>query len=742
MTRLNERRDSIVNAGTLVLVVLDNDQVSEFQRFAPDTFSALAFSRDVPFEQDPLGPSLSDARIALGDHLRDQFGHLDLRGFLRGEADDVAWPIEAIYQELRGSRLDSAERLRSEAIEQPVELTALISSALGSVESPQIPVVLLGHPGAGKTLFLRWCAVRGGQGCRVFGRDDTFPVLIPLASFAAAPGRRSLIEYARDQLLAVPGRPGLVLDAAIASRRAVFLLDGLDEVGTGRGRQRCRTEIELLSRDAPGCPTLVTCRVAGWPGVAFPATLFRLEPFDGDQIRRFLVAWCGRYPRDREGPGTEGRGAAEGAVLADQVLTSPSLCDLARTPLLLMILAIVARAHLELPRQRVELYDVALTVLVERWDQLRSLSTATRRTPLRVSDAQRLLGPIAVQLLESGRAGAISERRLLGLFERAFASGHASPADTAQGTVALFRDSIGFLVELRPGWFSFLHRSFLEALAARELVRTGGLEKLVEDPELVFGGGRWMEVLLLSAGELGLIRADDARLDAFVDRIVVAAGRFHSHLRMGPPLLLSGLLADDPALSERARDALVSALIPDFWFDDSAARGTPELPMEEALRLWNERLSHGRHADAIRKAFRNRRVFEELVEQFVGFDSRFVRDRVLPLADVVLGGHHGILTRVRPLTTGADWTDVDEFFERDLRSGCVRVRRDVLAWIRRSGISGVRDGSGRVVWLPKIPDCEDAKSMELPEEWSRLEATSQFIRLSSEGNATPASPTS
>jgi hypothetical protein len=548
LRRLNDRRDTLISRRALVVLALSADDLPHLERVAGDTYSTVAFTTTVPFEPAPDVDEAS-AREELHRAYAERLGRLDLRGFIRQEREDAAWRIEDLYQETRAERLPGME---------PEPLAAALAR-----RPYDRPVVVLGHPGSGKTFFLRWCALRGAAADALLGVERPLPVLVPLAAYAAAAGGRSLAEYALDGLLRTAPLAAHAFARAFSERRVVFLLDGLDEVGTDVGRRRCAEAIASLTAAYAGGPIVVTCRVAGWAESALPeAHVFTLRPLDEAQIRAFLTAWCGLYAVETGGRRDEGE--QRGGELASEVLANPSLRQLAESPLLLTVLAVVQRAGLRLPDHRVELYEHAITVLVERWNQVRSLAGPGGAVPIRAVDALRLLGPVALELVRRGERASIDRESLRAHIAAVLARGHVRGLTDADEVIDVFRRSIGLLVEQAPDRFGFLHLTFVEAFAARELVRSGELEALVADPDRVFRE-EWREVVLLAAGELGLLRADDRRLDALVGRIVFSAHSDAARNMGSVPSLLTGLLADDPGLSDASADALVTEVLEHWW---------------------------------------------------------------------------------------------------------------------------------------------------------------------------------
>ena len=601
LSELNGRRGWIIQSGRLIVLLLTRRELSEMQRLAGDVYSAQLFSKTIPFVPD-LAVDTEAARVELARWQRSRFGHLDLRGFIRAESEDVSWGVEEIYQELHaseahggGSEEESRVKQGSQSLQQWLQLH------YSSDSRREKPLVILGHPGSGKTFFLRWLAVTSAESKSFCGMVRPLPLLASLSAYAQAPGPVSLLAHLTETLLEGGQWAAHGVARAVAERRALFLLDGLDEAGDESARRRMVEAVKVLVQEVPGCMVVVTSRIAGYAAVALPAHELILEPLGDSSIRNFLVRWCELYTRDRLGETSEARSAGrkEGERLAQDVLDHPQVHALARNPLLLTILALVHRAGVRLPEHRVEFYEHTTRILVERWNRVRSLHLDSRVPPLKVADAVRLLGPVALEIIRSGTRGAITEARLRELLRRSLKSSHSRGLASEDEAIELFRNALGLLVEQGPGIYSFLHLTLAEYLAARELVRSDELEQLAGNEQDAFRPEA-REVLLLAAGELGIIRADDERLDGLVDLLLENAARQERNPAVSVPSLLAGLLADDPGFSVRAAERLIQALIPKWWFARIYPLDMMRSVAIEAHLLMSQRLSKGRFAKQIR----------------------------------------------------------------------------------------------------------------------------------------------
>lgn len=757
LRRLNDRRDWTRRQGISVLLVLEEAEAVRFQREAPDSWSALSIDRRIPFEPDlDTDPELAAA--ALLGWTRRVWGRLDLRGLVRAEGEDVAWEVGEVYQDLR---VVVREAGRSAGVFWDLDVNSLAESAgVSFSDGPDVPglsrpLVVRGAPGTGKSFLLKWlaCGPRTDSTAAV-GLQRPFYVLAPLTGLPLGAGPDPLRHALREWLLEARQPLAHLWDTALAAGQVTVLLDGLDELPGLEARRAAAEAVAELHRGAPGCPVLVTSRIVGYDEAPVPgADLADLQPFAPEEIRAFLARWCARYARDRLGPGGEEEGRAEGEQLAADVLQNPQLLRLAANPLMLTILAIVHRTGLRLPDHRVELYGHVTRVLVERWNRVRSLrpapsgaAGARRLSPMvRVADAMRLFGPLALGLVRQGGRAAVPEDRLHVALSTVMAAGAFREWGSPAEVLRLFQRELGLLVEAGPGAWSFLHLTLAEFFAALELVRSDGLERLVEDPTEVYQP-RWREVLLLAAGELAVVRAEDPRADRFVRSLVGAAKRRVGRPSGVVPSVLGGLLADDPQLSPATAALLVQTLVPEWWFNRAYGHEAVRAVFAEAATLIPGQIAAGPHGSALRDALRAEyatprspkiaRLLTSLVRQQPSVvESLF---RALASAGVDPGplverglGHED----VEPVVRNARW----------LSGGWEREGGTVHLWLQASAWLDARVRAGALslelrVWVPQRAPKVGRRLVLL--DWAALAPrpaeTEPFVRLEGELPVDPA----
>ena len=241
--------------------------------------------------------------------------------------------------------------------DRPLEtdLSRFLAAHLASPESTRQPLVVLGHPGAGKSLFTRVTAAR-------LAASDAFTaVRVPLRD---VPDPSATVYQQIDGYLAraAHGRtPWAELVAASAERTRVVFIDGLDELmqATGATESHYLRDVVEFQRTESTISGPVAVIVTSRTVVADLATIppdclvIKLEEFGDDLV----AAWVDRWNAANAGSGVRRLDAT--ALL--------EYGDLARQPLLLTLLAIVASER-DLPRDGTSagLYRMLLDDFVTR----------------------------------------------------------------------------------------------------------------------------------------------------------------------------------------------------------------------------------------------------------------------------------------------------------------------------------------------------------------------------------------
>lgn len=369
-------------------------------------------------------------------------------------------------------------------------MEAFLAGYLTSPRAVTMPLVVLGEPGSGKSKLAQVLAAR-------LPEADFLPVLVELRAVAAESMIQEQIEQA---IYAGPGERVSWHDLAEAAGGAlpVVILDGFDELIQAAATSRydyLEQVRDFQHRQAQaGYPVavIVTSRTVAADQARFPAgtVTVQLQPFTENQIRSWLAVW-----EHHNAAGLAARGLCP--------LPAPTALahgDLARQPLLLLMLALFDAADNSLQRargpiSRADLYERLLTEFARRET---SKTPAHRALPaprqhlLAERELQRL-SIVALAMFARGRQSASEaelshDLRLLfpGDDSSADPDTGLSPAQRAAGRFFFIHRSEARSHGDRARSYEFLHATFGEFLVAR--LALGALRDLAARREAMQGG--------------------------------------------------------------------------------------------------------------------------------------------------------------------------------------------------------------------------------------------------------------
>ncbi len=476
----------------------------------------------------------------------------DFRGIVQMRRD-IRLPLADIYLELGLLSLaDEEERRRvherlltlrdaERLVEEERRIQERVSQALARAQR----LVILGEPGGGKTISLRFIALMlaCGHGAARLGLDAPYiPIIVRLADFARELEKNPALSLDNfllaviEQSYASHPRLGEYLRLALENGACIALLDGLDEVGDdpeSGGSLRAQVVKRVQQFGDRWCSEdrrnrlVVTSRIEGyWDEALRGFAHVQLSPLSPpDEVRDFLRRWYTAHERahDETLPPeiAEARAETRVAELLPCVLEWPSVRRLATNPLLLTILALIHENVGKLPNRRIKLYEIAAQTLIESWRQAQTGMPSELLAELGEETVIRVMAPLAYWLHQDYPGGTASfqewQERLLSVLEE---EGYQAEAgEIANRFLYHARYQAGLLAERGLGQFGFFHLTFEEYLAARQIARQRAEERREilkahwEDP-------RWQEVILLAAGQLGIAEARRDDVSDFIEELL------------------------------------------------------------------------------------------------------------------------------------------------------------------------------------------------------------------------------
>ncbi|MEU4819827.1 NACHT domain-containing protein [Micromonospora aurantiaca] len=369
-----------------------------------------------------------------------------------------------------------------------------VDDAIGSTRR----VFVRGAAGSGKTTLLQWIAVSAARNefeGAMAEWNGTVPFFLQLRRFSKGelPGPDDFLTYAGPGML--ERAPAGWASEQLLSGRAVLLIDGVDEVAES-DRSRIRRWLDDLIDTYPDCRYVVTSRPAAvaddWLlGEGFSSV--DLQPMTMSDIQEFIAHWHQAAARNTAEPEQLVQLNRYQTTLTETISASRQIRSLATTPLLCAMLCALNRdRRTQLPKDRVELYRIALEMLLERRDLEREVGTSGPSISL--PEKLILLRELAYWLVLNEQSDAEYQVAVERFAYRLRFMPNLRLSGERVLKYLLVRS--GLLREPVQGRIDFIHRTFQEYLAALEVSELGNIPMLVSRAT----EDNWREVVILAAG--------------------------------------------------------------------------------------------------------------------------------------------------------------------------------------------------------------------------------------------------
>lgn len=383
-------------------------------------------------------------------------------------------------------------------------------TSIGEALQDHTKMIVLGDPGAGKTILLRQIALSfaKGQEGDLIKNERRFPILIRLQDFFVKQSKRvqdfSLIDYLYTQCkedLYIELEPGF-FEKRLKLGECCVCLDGFDEIRGVDKKIQAKNIISAFVNRYQKNRFIISSRPVDYAEMPFSSMIFahyRLLPFDENAIKNFIQLWFNARIIDQKIL------CQKVSSLTNIIFADSRLKSLATNPLMLTIIALVFQADEELPNQRAELYEKCIATQLETWEK--SKGEAEENNTIHIRYRRHLLEHMAFQLHQMSNNGPGGNEKQGGielllcqhLMSPPFSLDSESAELEVKAFLSLIRRKTGLIQEKASRSYSFVHLTFEEYLAACDIYHRTFQDpsKMIAQIEPLIDKSNWQMVILL-----------------------------------------------------------------------------------------------------------------------------------------------------------------------------------------------------------------------------------------------------
>ncbi|HEY7414018.1 MAG TPA: NACHT domain-containing protein, partial [Ktedonobacteraceae bacterium] len=485
--------------------------------------------------------------------------------------------IKDVYVQLRvytnqwlSYKLD--EDLRQAEIEQdPASLIAAVKHSQEQRLQEEIDInqairqyrhiVIVGDPGVGKTTLLKHLTIKSTRG--ELWECPRIPIYLELSMFNTDM-YTNLLDLVVEQWHQYDDMPDTMLrsylEQAMDKGDILLLIDGLDETAVGSSKEQSEQaymhtlrSIQVLVDRFPRTHVIVTVRKATYRSQYWPRLQgfneMEIGEFTSDAIHKFIRNWfeaanidnAERFIRD----------------LTSLLRRNSRLEELASNPLLLSLIVVVYKQHLELPENRAMLYERCVATILTRWDAMRS---KIRRRIFQTDHKLMLCKEIAWHFHENGMRY-FPENELLDVIARFLPTINLEP-DQNREILDEIMQVHGLIKAQAQNLYGFSHMTFQEYFAALYIKDGlhGNGQSLLDTLIAHVDKSWWEEVLQLYASITPDAGPLLEKLLEHCQSSDLCESLFHTNLLRAGRCLETNPVVKDNQLRERIVDQLFSIL--------------------------------------------------------------------------------------------------------------------------------------------------------------------------------------
>ncbi|MCK9285841.1 MAG: NACHT domain-containing protein [Rhodocyclaceae bacterium] len=422
----------------------------------------------------------------------------DLEAALNYHLREVrTWASEMSFADLRTAKRTSEgylpltvylqpRRLRMAEDEEPHSLP--IGRLFDNPDTRHI--VILGHPGAGKTTSMKHLCQRLLLEEEFLADRFNVPILLRLRDLnlksEKADGNSnanevSVLRKLQELLgLRIVFPPDLMTEDNSGHRRllrermvieildslkALVILDGFDELAHKTYKVAVLRDIRTLTAKLEHASLLVTSRTGEFNAHIENAVQFEISPLNPRQVARFAQLYLG-----------EGKARH----MLSQFTQSP-FADTAVRPLTIAHLCAIYERTGSIPEKPKTVYRKVVNLLLHEWDEQKSVKRESAYAEFEIDRKAEFLAHLAYVLTTQAKRSVFSSSDILRAYGKIFTN-FGLPKGDAENVAREIESHTGLLLQAGYELYEFSHKSLQEYLAAEHLVR---LPSIPDDARLL-----------------------------------------------------------------------------------------------------------------------------------------------------------------------------------------------------------------------------------------------------------------
>lgn len=331
--------------------------------------------------------------------------------------------------------------------------------------------IILGQPGAGKTTSLKYLCNRiFFDEAECFDKFK-FPLLVKLRdlnqirktdeSSAVIDTLFNILglrlEYDEKELKETDkkwAKERLVINI-LDSASVLIMLDGFDELVTSKLRDDVISDIRTLCEKLRVATLIVTSRVADFNYSINGASQYEICPLNESQIADFANKWLVDENKAKD--------------FLDRVKSSP-FADTSIRPLTLAHLCAIYDRIGNIPEKPKTVYKKIINLLLEEWDQQRSVRRESKYASFEVDRKFEFLANMAYLLTINLRTSVFSKIHLQTIYKKMYED-YGLKLEEGRVVVNEVESHTGLILQSGYDHYEFAHKSLQEYLAAEYLVK-------------------------------------------------------------------------------------------------------------------------------------------------------------------------------------------------------------------------------------------------------------------------------